>query len=53
MMKKRNVLIGDSHFVAPFTANGFWVSDARGNSVAECRSQEVAKALAAMLNEVK
>lgn len=50
MMKKRNVRLGDTHFVGPFMASGFWVSDALGNSVAECRSQEIAKAMAAMLN---
>lgn len=50
MMMKRNVRLGDTHFVGPFSADGFWVSDARGTSVLEARDRKVAKALAEILN---
>jgi hypothetical protein len=53
MVNKKTKTIGNESFLLPFNANGFWVSDARGTSVMECRSTELAKAMAKLLNEVK
>lgn len=41
--------IGGSTWLLPFRAGGFWVEDARGNSVCDCRSMPMA-ALAQILN---
>lgn len=51
-MTKKTYTIGGRQFLLPFRAGGFWVSDARGDSVCECRSREIAEALAKMLNEL-
>ncbi len=50
MMKRKTYELGGISYLLPFQAGGFWVSDARGTSVLEARSQEVAKALADMMN---
>lgn len=51
MMKRKTFELGGTSYLLPFSANGFWVSDARGTSVLEAQSQEVAKALAKILND--
>jgi hypothetical protein len=50
--KTKTVKMGDTFFRLPFVASGFYVSDADGNTVAECRTQDVAKALASTLNTI-
>lgn len=47
----KTVLVGTTYFRTPFRATGFWVEDADRKSVTECRSTEIAKAIADMLNK--
>lgn len=47
----RTVTIGGRTWLLPFRASGFWVEDARGNSVCDCRATQIAGALAQILNQ--
>lgn len=47
----KTVQVGDTFFRMPFCATGFYVEDADRKTVSECRSREVAKAIADMLNK--
>jgi hypothetical protein len=49
--KNKTVQVGSNYFRTPFRANGLWVEDTDRNSVAECRTPSIAKALAKILNE--
>lgn len=55
MMKKssvtKHVYLGETWFLPPFKANGLWVDDATGKSVAEAISYLMAQALAETLNK--
>lgn len=48
--KVRVVTIGGRTWHLPFRAAGFWVEDARSNSVCDCRTTQMAVALAQIMN---
>lgn len=48
---RKTINIGGRTYLLPFKQTGNWVEDAKKNSVAECYNNEVAKALAHILNE--
>lgn len=48
---KKTASFGKEMWILPFRAGGFWVSDAKDRSVCECRSYELAKAMADLLNK--
>ena len=43
--------IGKTYFRTPFLASGFVVRDGNNNVVLECRTQDIAKAMADLLNQ--
>ncbi len=51
-MNTTSVILGNKRYYGYFVVKGFWVEDAKGNSVAECYSAEVAIALAVQLNKM-
>lgn len=46
----KTTTLGGRTWLLPFRASGFWVEDARGNSVCDCRAAPIAVALAELLN---
>ena len=49
--KLTQVQIGNRSFILPFKSGGFWVTDSRGNNVADCPTMEIANGLAETLNK--
>lgn len=49
-MMRKTAQIDNMQFLLPFSVNGFWVVDARGTPVCECRNMQIAKAIAKLLN---
>jgi hypothetical protein len=47
----KQVMVGGTIYILPFRASGFWVEDAKGLNVCSCRTMDIAKALATLLNE--
>jgi hypothetical protein len=48
---KRTIILGGRTFILPLRVNGFYVDDANGNTIAEAPTQELAKAIHALLME--
>lgn len=51
MNEVKRIFFANTWFLLPFRANGHWVEDATGKSVAEASDRFLAKALADTLNK--
>jgi len=47
---RKTYKLGNLVFVLPLRTNGFYVSDAKGSTVAECQNSAVALALVTMIH---